>query len=69
MAKSIEMRPQNVDSNTWYYESYGSITVVRRVTDLNGKYVGTDQFKIPKRMLKASIERMDYRVKKKVNKK
>lgn len=58
--KSVSMSPQNVDSNTWYYESYVSITVVRRII-INGKYIETQQFKIPKKMLKKSIERMDYR--------
>lgn len=50
--------PQRIDAHNWYYEYPGSILIVHEVRDISDNFVQTDQFKIPKRRLLESLERM-----------
>jgi len=56
MAKSLD--PQNVSATDWYYEEQGGMLVVHEVRDEAGLYLQTDQFKIPWRMIEASLKRI-----------
>lgn len=54
---TASLKPQNVDSDTWYYEEKRGILVVHQTRDANGKWVKTDQFLIRWPMLRASLAR------------
>ena len=52
--------PQDIDKRTWYYEENAGLFVIHEIRD-GEKYIRTDQFIIPWRMVLASVKRHELR--------
>jgi len=44
--KKIDLSPQPIDKDNWFYDGKKDFTFVHEVRDKNGKYIQTDQFKV-----------------------
>jgi len=53
--------PQEIDSQSWYYECKGRIEVVVEFRGPEGNYLGTKHVNIQASRLKRSLARMDRR--------
>ncbi len=53
---SYSLNPQDIDGETWFYDSRRGLLVVREVRD-NGVYIRTDQFTIPWRAVVDAVRR------------
>ncbi len=51
--------PQTINENIWYYERRGGIDFVVWCDDGKGRRLKAVQFKVPKKMLLATIARID----------
>lgn len=54
--KDENLKPMFIDSNTWAYIDKRGLLVVHETRDLEGIYIGTDQFVIPRRIIKTYLK-------------
>lgn len=71
MRKEIEMRksvlsrePQKADVRNWYYEDPEGLLVIHEVVTPQGRHIQTDQFLIPWKMVRVSVQRYHKAMKK-----
>jgi len=50
-------KPQNIRETDWYYECPSHLLIVHEVRDRDGRYIQTDQFKLPWKMIEVSRRR------------
>ena len=53
----VSPKPQNVRATDWYYEYPSHLLIIHEVRDRAGRYIQTDQFKLPWRMIERSRKR------------
>jgi hypothetical protein len=56
--KDLSRDPQNIDERNWYYEEKDGIEVIHKTFDKSG-FPYSDHIKIPWRMIKKSIRRLE----------
>jgi hypothetical protein len=59
-----DLAPQQIDETKWYYEMPTHLLLVYEIRDNEGRWIRTDQTKIPWAKLKRSLDRA-YKLRKK----
>jgi hypothetical protein len=52
------LKPMQLGPNDWFYEENDHLLLVHEVREADGKYIRTDQIKIPWRRIEASLKRV-----------
>ena len=53
----LSLKPQNVNTSTWYYEERRGICVVRQIRDKDDVLRQSDTFYLPWKKIEASVDR------------
>jgi len=53
-AQRRSIRPRKIDSSSWCYDMGGHLLIVHEVRAADGRYIQTDQFRLPWRLIRSA---------------